>query len=174
MSKKKYHTADEIVNQIRLLEQLFRETRSNYPYIDEQYIGKTPILRFNVGNNIAYINYEKPITKEFRELNNKIAHFHNQNFIVRLFSVLNNYQVFQNLKISDSPELYTLKRIGNIYCHGSGSYDKTNDDHKRLMRRMIKTFNLEDISYSDFPISIDNVINQIIKASINYVNGQYP
>jgi hypothetical protein len=174
MSKKNYHTADEIVNEIRLLEQMFRQTRSEYPYIDENHIGKTPILRFNAGDNIVYTNYEKPITKEFRDLNNKIAHFHNQNFIIRLYSVLNNYQVFQNLKISDSPELYTLKRIGNIYCHGSGSYDKTNDDHKRLMRRMIKTFNLEDISYSDFPISIDNVINQIIKASINYVNEQYP
>ena len=174
MSKKKYHTADEIVNEIRLLEQMFRETRSNYPYIDENHIGKTPILRFNVGNNIVYINYEKPITKEFREFNNKIAHFHNQNFIVRLFSVLNNYQIFQNLKISDSPELYTLKRLRNIFGHSSGHYDKTNIDHRSLMRRMIKTFNLEDKSYNDFPISIDTVINQIIKASINYVNGQYP
>jgi len=174
MSKKKYHTADEIVKEICLLEQLFRETRSNYPYIDEQYIGKTPILRFNVGNNIAYINYEKPITREFRDLNNKIAHFHNQNFIVRLFSTLNNYQIFQKLKISDSPELYTLKLLRNIFGHSSGNYDKTNIDHRNLMRRMIKTFNLEDKLYDDFPISIDTVINQIIKASINYVNKQHP
>ena len=174
MSKKKYYTADEIVNEIRLLEQMFRETRSNYPYIDENHIGKTPILRFNVGNNIVYINYEKPITKEFRDLNNKIAHFHNQNFIVRLFSVLNNYQIFQNLKIIDSPELYTLKLLRNIFGHSTGNYDKTNIDHRNLMRRMVITFNLEDKLYNDFPISIDTVINQIIKASINYVNEQYP
>jgi hypothetical protein len=174
MSKKKYHTSDEIEKEICLLEQMFHQTRSNYPYIDEHYIGKTPILRFNVGNNIVYINYERPITKEFRDLNNKIAHFHNQNFIIRLFSVLNNYQIFQNLKISDSPELYVLKLLKNIYCHSSGTYDKENIDHRNLMKRMIKTFNLEDKLYDDFPISIDTVINQIIKASINYIKGHYP
>jgi hypothetical protein len=173
MSKKKYHSADVIVKEICQLEQLFQETRSNYPHIDEQYIGKTPILRFTVGNNVVYINYEKPITKEFRDLNNKIAHFHNQNFIVRLFSVLNHYQIFKNLKISDSPELYVLKRLGKIYCNSSGNYDKDNIDHRNLMRRMIKTFNLEDKIYDYFPISIDTVINQIIKASINYAKEHY-
>jgi hypothetical protein len=38
---------------------------------------------------------------------------------------------------------------------------------------MIKTFNLENKVYDDLPISIDTVINQIIKASISYVNKKY-
>lgn len=174
MSKKKYYTADEIVNEIRLLELMVRHTHSNYPLIEESHIDQVPILRFSVGDNIIYSNYEKPITKEFRDLNNNIAQFHNQNFLVRLYSVLNNYQVFQNFKPADCPELKILKDLRNIFGHSLGNYNKEDSDQRNLMRRIIKIFHLEDKEYDDFPISIDTIINQIIKASINYVNKQYP
>jgi len=109
-----------------------------------------------------------------RILYNKIARFQIQNFLVRLYSILQYYGVYNNLTFEQCPQLIVLKRLRNKFGHSLESFTKEDSVDKNTMRKIIQTFNLEDKEYADFPIYEDWIINAILEASIQYVIEHYP
>ena len=156
MSKNKTFIANEIIKQISDLSKMFTITRLRFPYIPP-----------------GLINSEL-LSDNTQKLNNQIAHFLNQNFLIRVFSLLQYYGVYDNFNKKDNCELYILKRFRNKFGHTLGSYNKDNEDDRNLMRHIIRTFKLEDKEYSDFPIPSDTVIKNIIESAIQYVKERYP
>jgi len=170
---KRNFSANEILKEINSISQLFSESRKYYPYIDDKFIGKKPTLEFHLIDTKIFLNFAKPIKKEFQNENNKIAHFLNQNFLLRLYSVLDEYKIFRHINKDNNPELYVLKRLRNIFSHSLGKFDNNKPDHRNLMRHIIKTFHLENIKYDDFPISIDKVISKILSSSKQYIKDNF-
>jgi hypothetical protein len=154
MSKNKTFTANEITSEISRLNMIFLAVQNAFPYV-------------------GLINF-RPMSLIEAFTRNQIASFQTQNFLVRLFSVLQYFGVYDNFNKKDSPELYILKRLRNKFGHSLGFYNKDDEDDRNLMRKIIETFNLENKEYLDFPISNNIIIEQIINASIQYIKEHYP
>ncbi len=174
-SSKKNITITEIKKQIEVLNEIFRDSRAYYPYIPDEFVGKSPEFTFNKAYTKVYYSYNHTITKEEQLYNNKIAHFLNQNFIVRLYAVLQYFGIYDNIDstLTGYYELDILKRLRNKFGHGIGHYNKNNSKDKKLMKDIVNYFPLEKKEYSDFPINIDIVIGKIITASKQYCEAMF-
>lgn len=153
MSKNKTFSRGHIMTEIGLLNYFFYESKNIFflqPYNNSD---KTPVA-----------------TKFFH---NKIARFQIQNFLIRLFSILQYFEVYKNFDDDKNPELSVLKDLRNKFGHTLGSYNKRTKD-KKIMRKIIKAFKLENREYEDFPIYDYDILDAIVKASIQFVNEQYP
>ncbi len=57
---------EEIIEQIDTLYHYFRNSRSFFPYLNPNLVGKTTSPLFNISKNIkARINFNEPITEDF-------------------------------------------------------------------------------------------------------------
>jgi hypothetical protein len=168
MSKK--FTTDEIYNSIKDVYAKFRSSRAYFPYIRESDLTKTLPPPFTIFNDIEIqIKYNHPIDEIFRDYNNSIGHFLNQNFLLRLFAVLQYHGIYDGFDKTRYKKLQILKQLRNEFGHGLGTYNPTSPKDKKLMKNIVTEFNLPDIDYSDFPISIDTVINEIVNESLRCV-----
>lgn len=154
MSRNKKFTRGDVNDEITLLLYKFNESIKAFPF-------QSLIPKDNT-----------PLAKRF--FLNELAQFHTQNFYVRLYSTLQYFGVYENPLHQKSSELIILKRLRNKFGHSLGSFTKTDSDDRNTMRKIIKTFNLPNIVYSDFPIYNEDIINAIINASLKFVNEQFP
>lgn len=159
------YSPSEIIEQIEKIYIIFRNSRAYFPYIRDTDIGNYSPQPFTIVNNIQMrISFNEMITKEFQSHSNSISHFLNQNFLVRLFSILQYYEIYNDLD-SKYKKLHILKRLRNKFGHSLGTYNHKSQRDRKLLKDIIMEFNLPQKDYSDFPISIDTVINEIIKES---------
>lgn len=169
MLKNKTFTKSEILEQINSINFIFRKSRSAYPYLADKHIGKTGIVSFDR----TEFHFIQPLSRETQIETNKIGHFLNQNFIVRLFAVLQYYGIFNNLDEIKYKRLTILKGLRNKFGHSLGTYNPENSKDRKLLQQMIAVFNLPKKNYKDFPISVDTVINSVIQEAKQYVKEHY-
>jgi len=176
MSDSKEITVEKMFNEIDQIYTIFRYSRSSCPYIDPKYEGQAISVPFNLPGGIqTIITYKDPLTKEFISFNNKVGHFTNQNFIIRLYALLEYYQIIgNNIKIdfnlTGAYELDILRRLRKYFSHRSGPYNKADQQQVELYNTLIKQFNLGKIDSEDYPISIDTVITPMVKKIKEYVS----
>ena len=176
MPKNKIHDPAEIVRRISELYEYFRLSRAYFPYISDSDIGKPSLTKnFNLADGTKMkITINQPITEEFQLKNNAVGHFLNQNFLIRLYSVLDYYDIYLKLNknLAGFYSVDLLRRLRHKFGHSLGKYDSCDSDNVKLMESMVAYFPLPDknpLSYSDYPLNIDKVIPVIIGESIQYV-----
>jgi len=167
MSNNKNFTESEIIKQINLIHNLYIESRAAFPYypLDEQ----PPLIS---GSKTSFVIITpRPMTIEDKQYRNNIAHFQNQNFLVRLFAVLQYYEIFKNPDetLPGYIELDILKRLRNEFSHGIGTYNPKSSKDRKLMKDITKHFSFKEKEYPDFSINKDIVIKGIISESKKYI-----
>jgi hypothetical protein len=172
---------DIIINQIDEFRSYFVKVRSRFPYISERNIGRNyllpPTYYRNEGINFK-IQLDKPIDESIREELNTIGHFVNQNFILRLFSILNYYGfVSDNVTLSkQSPgfqEMDIVRRLRNKYAHSLGKFNPENSEDQKLKDIMEEYFELDIGDYDEIPLNISAVIDKLIDGCKKYIRNNY-
>jgi hypothetical protein len=122
------------------------------------------------------------INEEDIRINNKITLLINQNFIVRLYSLMESHHVCSE-KISidntleGSEDLDLLRRLRNVFAHSSGCFDPDNDEHNIMFDRLITFCEWEIVDVdnwkkyypNEFPLSIEKVCIPLFNRCKKYI-----
>jgi hypothetical protein len=143
------------------------------------YYFKSPLPRY-----VKY--YDRKLTHGDIKLNNKVTLLINQNFLVRLRSLFDYYDVmsqefnppnnFEGL-CKDIPEwedMWILRKLRNRFGHGPGSFNISIDEDKELYERIIDKYGVdrelwEDYYPDEFPLPIDKVLIPMFNNCYKYV-----
>lgn len=122
-------------------------------------------------------NFKNPITEKSREELNRLSEYMNQNFIVRLHSLL-DYEEIKSKKVSIDTSLSGYKMVEVVhflrvqFAHRHGRFDPNDNDSEILRERLLKEFNIspEESLPDQFPLDKKRVIVPIVNGVKEYVN----
>lgn len=167
-TRKKRKTLQTLYNDMDELWQKFLKAKAYFPYLNESAIGKNSLGSSDFDQMFGismWLKFSKNLTKREIEDINEIGYYINQNFIVRLFALLQSYGVtddlpnFKNYKYYEYIEVLTLLR--NCFAHSSGFYNPANRNHRKAIEKIKELFGVEQIKEDWFPIPKDRVIFKI-------------
>jgi hypothetical protein len=122
-----------------------------FPRLSTDLVGHTefptPHYYGNMGLSV-WFRFSSPLTSEFITEFNDLARWINQNFVLRLYAVLElNGLISQTIRIRPDIEGHNevdiLRRLRNSFGHGSGRYDPTDVGKRRLFERIVSPFDLD-------------------------------
>lgn len=116
------------------------------------------------------------ITPETRTELNVIAEYLNQNFIIRLHSLL-EYEGIKSKKIEIDSELEGFEMIEIVhflrkqYAHRLGIFDSNDEDSVKLRTRLFEQFNINpnESQPTQFPLDKNRVIKPMVEGIKKYV-----
>lgn len=169
----------DILNKIDSLYQLHISTRGILQYVGPDKIG---LNEFNWGTQVngdwikLRYRFEKPVDESMRVQLNKLSEFMNQNFIVRLHSLL-EYEKIKGKKIPIDKSLNGHEMIEIVhflrkqYAHRHGDFDPSDKDSVMLRNRLYETFNINSNESlpTQFPLDKNRVIKPIVDGTKQYV-----
>lgn len=167
-----------LLHDMEILKMNFMNTKAYFPYMEENMLGeyniRTAPFYINEGFNIKF-TFNQPITKKHIKNNNEISGWINQNFIVRLYALLDHYNVTKKIDQSFEgwKELDLLRRLRNIFAHTSGRFNSKNAKHNKLVNELVSYFNIQDRIPNKFPIPIDKVCIPIYDGCVRYIQQKY-
>jgi hypothetical protein len=169
-----------VVRQIDEQIQYLHRSRSMFPRLSTNLVDQTefptPPYYGNMGLGI-WIRFSSPLTSEFITEFNDLAHWINQNFVLRLYAVLeSNGLISPTIRIRPDIEGHNevdiLRRLRNSFGHGSGRYDPDNADKRQLFERIVSHFDLdvgEDVeNEGKYPLSISEVLIPLAEGCRRY------
>lgn len=174
-------TLDELLEKIDTLHQMHLSTRGILQYIGEDKVGKSE-LNWGTNTNSGWIDisfcFKSPISNVSRLELNRFSEFMNQNFIVRLHSLL-DYEEIKGEKTSIDKSIAGHEMIEFIhflrkqYAHRHGSFDPSDPDSVKLRNRLFEKFkiNPEESLPTQFPLDKNRVIKPIVEGTKTYVRG---
>jgi len=175
-------TCTAISNQVRLL----RAARATFPYMPPDVVGQqnvqTAPYYLRHGHHLTF-SFGAPITETVRADINAVGYWINQNFILRLYAVLEAGKVIGNgiridKGIDGHKEVELVRRLRNKFSHGTGVYRATESQDRRLRKQLLQHFPVADREPPDssgwFPIPIQKVLVRLAEGCERYVRGIYP
>ncbi|MDD3102114.1 MAG: hypothetical protein PHE59_03145 [Patescibacteria group bacterium] len=151
--------------------EMYKRCKSHHSYREDNVIGLKCIEpgEYYSNRNKFSICYDNPITQEDKKENNKISNWINENFIVRLCSILDCYQICSNRqkidhKINNWQDINFIRQLRNIFCHTTESnFDKK---YQKIIKKIGEYLKL---SKNDFGLSIDKVIEPLFNGCKEYI-----
>ena len=173
---------------IQLIEEQFNhllKTRAFFPYLNENMIGKNqfstaPFYKEKLGTDIKFIFDRKLDQTDIDEINS-IAHWINQNYIIRLYSILEQNRICGKSVIIDQnvdgwEDVDLLIRLRNKFAHSSGKYNSRNNVSKSLYKKLVERYKLKDVKSleeaNEFPLSIDTVLEPLTEGCKKYISSR--
>lgn len=157
--------------------------RALFPYLDDNAIGKknfnTAPYYQNLGFNITF-EFTKVLEKKDVDKINSTGHWINQNYIIRIYSLLEAYNILSDQKRIDQKidgwkEVDLIRRLRNKFAHSSGRYNPNDKDSKELYEQISKHFSLNNTNSSvdatEFPLSIDKVLEPLTAGCKKYISN---
>jgi hypothetical protein len=163
---------DELLND-------FFKIRARFPSIGYDKIGQQRLrlpAYFQKKGLDAEIDFGSPLSRDDITGNNDLAHWINQNVLIRLYSILNSFQIIGdriaiNKNMDGSRELDFLRRLRNQFTHNLGELNTHNPEQVKLATEINEHFKLGITDIQDFDVSIDKVIEPIFSACKKYVES---
>jgi len=152
---------------------MFRRNRSLCGYIPRGAVGMRhlqPGGYYDDATPYEFIVFKRPVTPESRVAHNAIATWNNENFLLRLWAILESNGFTKPIRESaaGSDHVKLLKRLRQHFGHGSGRFDPSKSDHLRLQRDIVKLF--PGIGAAEgIPLSIDTVLEPMLVHCREYV-----
>jgi len=107
-----------------------------------------------------------------------LAHYLNQNVLIRLFCILQDNDVVPygekvNNNVKGANRVKILKKLRHILAHEFGKYHSNNNKHRTAAKLMIEEFKIDfDINNAqEFDLSKDTVIRPLFNGARKYVNN---
>lgn len=171
--------ADEAVAEIEKLWHLQLKCRSVTPRLTFNKVDATKIRSpsYYVEKGFsATVILDNPITDEDVRENHDLAHYLNQNFILRLDAVLEDSgQKGEKIKKTAGWECLDLVRcLRNIFMHGnsplySSTQSKVNPKHHDLAKEYYKKLFNQELNEDDiYSLPIDRVLEPIVQSTLEY------
>lgn len=175
----KSNSLEDIIKRIDELNQIHLSLRGVIQYVNEQHIGNNKI---NWGSKVPSswfdieFSFHNHITNDTRNEINVLAEYLNQNFIIRLHSLL-EYEGIKSEKSNIDTELEGYEMIQLIhflrkqYAHKLGVFNPEDPKSVQLRERLFKQFNInpEESLPNQFPLDKNRVIKPIVKGTKQYV-----
>lgn len=169
-----------IQKEMDVLLQNFVNCRAHFPSVPDTMIGenaaKTAPFYVKQGFEI-YFSFGEPLTKEIINTINDIGHWINQNFVVRLYALLNSHCLVSDknsidFNIDGSFDVDLIRRLRHYFAHSSGKYNPMNPNHKMTLEKMGEYLDIEIQRNQDFPLTIDTVLQPLFNGCKRYVEAK--
>lgn len=160
-----------------------RTVRALFPYLDDNAIGKknfnTAPYYQNLGFNINF-GCSKKLERADVDKINSTGHWINQNYVIRIYSLLEEHNVLSNKigidkNIDGWKEVDLIRRLRHKFAHSKGRYNPKNKDSKELYEQISKHFSLTNIKppskATEFPLSIDKVLEPLTAGCKKYISN---
>lgn len=179
----KSKNSDELIRRIDDLFKMHLSLRGVVQYVKKDYVGKDEI---SWGSSIPSgwfdINFKfsnKLTTESINELN-RLSEYLNQNFIVRLHSLL-EYEGIKNKKsnidisLEGHEMIELLHYLRKEFAHKTGVFSASDKDSITLRARLLKTFNIDEkeVLPNQFPLDKNRVILPLVEGIKTYVKLYY-
>ena len=141
---------------------MYTASRAFLPYIPESVIGEKDY-------EIEGMRWHRlhPITPEQRAKHNQAANWNNENFVIRLWAVLESHG-FKGTKESRTKPIQLLYELRCHFAHGRGRDDK---ERQRLRGCVMREFNVQNASPGVIPLDKDRVLKRMLELARKYVRG---
>ncbi len=176
--KSKSFELEKVIKEIEKIEKFHRTTRQVFKHLKKCDLGKSQTkgtLKFLTNRPNIILGFTRPIDDTTLDEMNNIAHFLNQNIVIRLYALMNYYGCLGedkkiDRKIKGWEELDILRRLRNRFAHSSGRYNPQDTDDKKLFESVVSHFKLERNEYdsNEFPLPSTKVILEIFKGCKAY------
>ncbi len=154
----------------------FNNCRAHFPYIPEDAVGiksaNTAPYYVAQGFNISFV-FGEGLSKEGLVKINQIGHWINQNFVIRLCSLLESYHVFSNsididFNIDGAEQINIVRRLRNCFAHSSGRYNPEDKDHVKSLELIRDHIGVPIDGRTEWPLSIDAVLKPLYEGCVKY------
>lgn len=172
-----------LLNEIENLKSYYYALRSFFPYMNNKLINQSEIttgLFYSMKGFQVSFKFTPPLNEKSIIQMNHIGHYINQNFIVRLYAMLESYKMTpeteQEYKIVNAVNI--IRRLRNIFAHTSGKYEPTDMEYKQketmsmLVAYCPKLVQKDPEKYNDWPLAIDEVIEPLFNGCIEYIKDK--
>ena len=160
----------------------FNNCKAHFPYVPPETKGakfvRTAPFYIAQGFDVTF-GFSEGISEEGIKRINQISHWLNQNFIIRLCAVLESFGVIASSTSTNGPNqidfssegawhVNVVRRLRNCFVHSSGRYDPTDKGHRKTMKLISDTLGTSVDGLTDWPISIDTVLEPLYDGCIKY------
>ena len=174
-------TLNDIIARIDELNQIHLSLRGIVQYVAEHHEGKNKInWRSKIPSNWFELEFtfQNPINKQTRKELNILSEYLNQNFIIRLHSLL-EYEGIKTNNVQIDTELEGHKMIEIIhflrkqYAHRLGEFDQKDNESMKLRTRLFNEFQIDQKESlpTQFPLDKNRVIKPIVDGTKKYVKA---
>jgi len=123
------------------------------------------------------MRFDNQIDDDTREEINELAHFMNQNVIIRLYALLDYYDIYKGLndELRGYDHLWILKKLRNIFAHTAGQYEPNKPKHLTIVEKMNDMYKLDadPNQRTKFPVLKRKVIGTMINGIERYIREFY-
>lgn len=177
----KSNSAEELIARIDELHQIHLSLRGVMPYVQESHLGEKKLHNKTKIRSELFeveLTFSSSITPQMRSDLNVLSEYLNQNFIIRLHSLI-EYEGIKSEKVKIDQALDGFEMIELIhhlrkqYAHRLGKFDLNDPESVKLRHRLFKTFNIDPIESlpDQFPLDKNRVIVPIVKGTKKYVKA---
>ena len=155
--------------------QLLLRSRSVFPYTGPNMVNQSTVRTapfYRAYSFDVQLQFGIPLSLDNIRKLNELGHWINQNFIVRLHSLLESHGLSGSSSIRKglpgNEEIDILRRLRDVFSHSDERYHAEKSKHKKLYDRIIKHFGLDHNDHPEqdkmFPIPIDKVLLPIAES----------
>lgn len=168
----------ELLKNLDILNENLINCRAYFPYMSQHNTGAIEIITApyygNRGFNIKF-QFDQPLNEAHIAKNNEIAAWINQNFIIRLYALLDSYSATNKIdkSVDGWKDVDLVRRLRNVFVHKNGRYDPGNARDRKLAEELKKHLGVREIlnNGNEFGLSIDTGIGPLFKGCKKYVKG---
>lgn len=169
--------SNELLEYIDNLWKKFNNCRAHFPYIPKEAKWKmearTAPCYIQQGFDIKFV-FTKEISEEEIKRINEVGHWINQNAIIHLCAILESFHVISdtitiNFELGGAEQLNITRRLRNCFAHSSGKYKADKSYHCKTLILMKEKLGISIEGCTDWPLSIDTVIQPLFEGCIKYV-----
>lgn len=168
---------DDLLEAIDIIWQNFNSCKAHFPYMPKEAKGakeaRTAPYYIRQGFDIKFV-FSKGISEGAIEKINEVGHWINQNAIIRLCAVLESFHIVSNtieinFDLDGAEQLNISRRLRNCFVHSAGRYKAFESEHRKTLKIMKDKLGISIDGCTDWPLSIDTVIQPLFEGCINYV-----
>jgi hypothetical protein len=152
-----------------------------FPHMNKSIIGQSSVDTANSYKARGYffkLVFLRPLTESDIERNNEISRWMNENYVVRLYALLNSYKIVSGLSsvdesIDGSKEVKLLIRLRNVFAHTSGKYNPEDERQRDLFKDIVAHIKLNEDESNEIRLDIDKVLDPLHEGCLRYVEGKF-
>ena len=173
-------SAEELCAQIDRLWDCFFRLKAFVPYTEDTMVGAQVLEGapyYAAGGRALELHFEPPLTPEHIAEINESGLWLNENYVVRLYAVLESHDAIRygepvDQELEGGEHVAILKKLRNRIAHDDGRFDPEDTRHQKLAEDLSELYNIEETDReSHFHLPIDKVLKPMTDGVKSYVHA---